>query len=93
MVELNARNANYSVRTRSQRRAALSSLIGQLERVRDAEMKCLVNTPCSQFFTISHYLGINATEAIDTAVDCLKKAYEENTRIHEALMSDRSHLF
>jgi hypothetical protein len=77
MIEINVRAIKYAVRTRAQRRAALSSIIKQLHRIRDAELECLCNSPANFSLSFNCHVGENAIEAIDCAIDSLDNAYYE----------------
>jgi len=86
MIALNVRSINYNVRTRAQRRAALASIVKILTRIRDAEIECLTNNPVG--YTISQYIGENAVEHVDYAIDYLAGAYDYDRHITEALSAD-----
>jgi hypothetical protein len=75
MIELSARRINYTVRTRAQRRVALASIIGQLKRIRDAEMDSLINVPSNLSFTWNYHVGETAIHTIDMVIDSLDRVY------------------
>jgi hypothetical protein len=85
MFELKVKSINLAVRTRAQRRAAIGVVARQLEQIRDAETKCLDNTPISFSFTSSYCLGEMAVGAINEALDSLNGLYSLKSRSSDYL--------
>ena len=75
MIELNVRSIRHIVRTRAQRRSAMTSVIKQLELIRDAEIKSLENTPANFTLSPSYYVGETIIECIEHAIDSLTYVY------------------
>jgi hypothetical protein len=75
MVELKVKNIALSVRTRTQRRAAIALVARQLEQIRAAEEKCLKSAPQNFAYGLSYCLGKHAIDVISDAINFLKGAY------------------
>ena len=84
MFELKVKYVKPIVRTRTQRKAAVASVIRQLDEIRNAESKCLDNTPDNFLECERYYIGCNAVESINIALDFLADVYgsDKHSIIH-----------
>jgi hypothetical protein len=85
MVDLKVKSIKLAVRTRAQRRAAVVSVVRQLEQIRDAEATCLGNVPGSFAFTLNYCLGQKAVQEINDALFSLNGVYRAAGRAYDDL--------
>ena len=81
MIQLSVKSIKLDVRTRMQRRTALTSVVKQLSMIRDAEIKSLENRPASFWHLRDHRTGVAAVESIECAIDYLGHCYKEDKSI------------
>ena len=85
MLILNVKSIKFAVRTRAQRRSAVSTIVRQLILIREAEINCLQNTPYNFLRSNGCYIGEYAIESIDNALDLLNEAYDYRKKPMDAI--------